>query len=190
MKKILITLLAITALIAVGCSTGGGGGGNSAGKCPQHKPGNFTYSPQTVDQMWKQSKGIFNKYPYGNYITQGTRPFCEVIKLKRTNCADTAIIQRGYGNWRISTNWAKMDRLKHDGIKVAHVIYCVYVKNSKTGKMEWWYMDRNYGKGYPKMPMKKSTYLAKFKGKVKVIGTWTTTQNIAPEKFAPFKLPK
>ena len=190
MRKIIVALFAIVSLVVVGCSHGGGGSSSSSAKCPQHKPGNFTYPAQTVQQMWAQSKTVFNKYPYGNYTTQGTRPFCEVIKRKNANCADTAIIQRGYGQWRISTNWAKMDRLKKDGVKVGHVIYTVYVKNPKNGKMEWWYMDRNYGKGYPKMPMSKAAYLKKFKGKVKVVGSYTTTQNIAPEKFAPFKLPK
>ena len=92
--------------------------------------------------------------------------------------------------WFLKKAGISIVRHKKDGVKVGHVIYAVYVKNPKNGKMEWWYMDRNYGKGYPKMPMSKAAYLKKFKGKVKVVGSYTTTQNIAPGKFAPFKLPK
>jgi hypothetical protein len=170
-------------------------------RCPQEKPGKHIYKPPAPkEKMWNRSLVIFQRQPYGYYVSYGGgKTFCELVEARKLNCADTASVQNGHAQWFVNWDHKRIDSLVKEGREIGHAIFAMKCFDPNKKVWEWWYMDRppipmnkgGYGKGYPKMPIRVRDYLSRFKGKVRIRKTWMITNAIKtpPTKTKPFRLP-
>lgn len=121
----------------------------------------------TVQEVWACSKAVHDDHPYKSYLGH-YRHSCDALEEKKyLNCADTATLQYCRCAWIVPPELAGICRYEKRGINWTHSQYCV---DLPEGLMLF---DRNYGKGYPKMPMLESEYLKRFNGKVSRVERYT-----------------
>ena len=121
----------------------------------------------TVQEVWACSKAVHDDHPFKPYIWPRRRSCAALEAKKYLNCVDTATLQFCRCAWIVPTELAGVCRYEKRGISWEHSQYCVDLPEGLT------LFDRNYGKGYPKMPMLESEYLKRFNGKVSRVERYT-----------------